>query len=62
VQVLLVNLGHYPVTFRRGDRIAQFVIAPVNRAMVAVETDLDDTERGSGGYGSTGLSQEIKML
>ncbi len=54
VQVLLVNLGAAPVTLARGERIAQMVIAPVTRArLVEVET-LDATERGTGGFGSTG--------
>ena len=54
VQVLLVNLGQAPVTFRRGDRIAQLVVAPVIRAELLVVEHLEDTQRGSGGFGSTG--------
>jgi dUTP pyrophosphatase len=54
LKVLLVNHGDTPVTVRRGDRIAQLVIAPVNHVeIVAVET-LGATERGPGGFGSTG--------
>lgn len=56
VKVLLVNLGDAAVTVQRGDRIAQLVIAPVTAArLVPVET-LDDTARGAGGFGSTGVS------
>jgi len=54
VKVILVNLGREPVTFVRGDRIAQLVIAPVARAVVEVVEDLSDTGRGAGGFGSTG--------
>jgi dUTP pyrophosphatase len=54
VMVLLINLGAAPVTIAQGDRVAQLVIAPVTRAeLVEVET-LPPTERGSGGFGSTG--------
>lgn len=54
VKVILANLGHEPFVVRRGDRIAQLVPAPVVRAEL-VETDaLDETVRGSGGFGSTG--------
>ena len=54
VQVLLVNLGQESVTITRGMRIAQLVIAPVVRAHLSEEGSLDDTVRGSGGFGSTG--------
>ena len=54
VQVVLVNLGQAPVTFARGDRIAQLVIAPVTRATLEVVDDLSSTGRGAGGFGSTG--------
>ena len=54
VKVLLVNLGSAPVTIRRGDRIAQLVVAPVTRVALEEVTTLDDTERGAGGFGSTG--------
>jgi dUTP pyrophosphatase len=54
VKVLLVNLGEQPFTVRRGERIAQFVVATVTRVEL-LETDaLDATSRGSGGFGSTG--------
>ena len=54
VKVVLVNLGQEPAAFARGDRIAQLVIAPVTRATIVVVDDLSATERGAGGFGSTG--------
>ena len=54
VQVILANLGSEPFTVRRGDRIAQLVIAPVVRAEWEEAANLDETERGSAGFGSTG--------
>lgn len=56
VKVILVNLGEEAVTIRRGDRIAQLVVAPVVQAQWAEVADLDDTVRGAGGFGSTGGS------
>ncbi|MCG8418864.1 MAG: dUTP diphosphatase [Proteobacteria bacterium] len=54
VVVLLVNLGTRPVTIEAGQRIAQLVIAPVTRTDVVETTQLPPTERGAGGFGSTG--------
>ncbi|MBN1976479.1 MAG: dUTP diphosphatase [Anaerolineae bacterium] len=54
VRVGLVNLGGAPYTIRRGDRIAQMVVAPVTRVAWRPVASLDDTERGAGGVGSTG--------
>ncbi len=54
VKVLLVNLGAEPVTIRRGERIAQLVVAPVSRVAVVEADELADSERGAGGFGSTG--------
>jgi len=54
VKVILVNLGEEPVVIRRGDRIAQMVIAPVVQASWSEVEDLDETVRGEGGFGSTG--------
>ncbi len=54
IQVLLVNLGNAPVTITRGMRVAQLVVAPVVRAQILEVATLDKTERGSGGFGSTG--------
>jgi len=54
MKVILINLGPEPFVIKRGERIAQMVIAPVTRAeLVQVET-LDATARGAGGFGSTG--------
>ncbi len=54
IKVLAVNLGEEPFEIRHGDRIAQMVIAPVTRADVQVVSDLPDSKRGEGGFGSTG--------
>ena len=53
--VSLVNLGTEPYTIRHGDRVAQAVVAPVVRAAFAVVDSLDETARGEGGFGSTGV-------
>jgi len=54
IGVLLINHGAEPFTIRRGERIAQMVIAPVARAELVAVTELPSTARGSGGFGSTG--------
>lgn len=54
VKVILVNLGEEDFVIRRGERIAQLVIAPVVQAAWAEVETLDDTARGAGGFGSTG--------
>jgi dUTP diphosphatase len=54
IQVLLINLGTEPETITRGMRIAQLIIAPVVRAHILDVASLDETSRGSGGFGSTG--------
>jgi dUTP pyrophosphatase len=54
IKVLLVNLGNAPITIRRGDRIAQLVIAPVARAEVLEVAELEPSSRGGGGFGHTG--------
>ncbi len=54
IQVALINWGHESVTIQRGDRIAQLVVAPVARASFELVETLVDTERGAGGFGSTG--------
>jgi dUTP pyrophosphatase len=54
VKVILANLGTEPFVIARGDRIAQLVPAPVQRATLDEVDRLDDTARGSGGFGSTG--------
>lgn len=55
VKVLLVNLGEEPFVVRRGDRIAQLVVAPVVRAQFVKAEILPSTARGEGGFGSTGV-------
>lgn len=57
--VLLINLDNSPVTLRRGDRIAQLVIAPAPQARFEEVADLDATARGEGGFGSTGISFKL---
>jgi dUTP pyrophosphatase len=55
LKVLLVNLGSEAVSIARGDRIAQFVVAPVTRAVFVETDDLTASDRGAGGFGSTGV-------
>lgn len=54
IGVILANLGAEPFVVRRGDRIAQLVIAPVTRGIFEEVASLDETIRGAGGFGSTG--------
>jgi len=54
IKVILINLGEAPFTVERGTRIAQMVVAPVARADLIEVNDLDETRRGTGGFGSTG--------
>jgi dUTP pyrophosphatase len=54
VQVIVINLGSEPFPIRRGDRIAQLVIAPVVHVTIEEAHDLPETERGDGGFGHTG--------
>ncbi len=54
VKVILANLGDAPFVVARGERIAQLVPAAVQRAVLAEVETLDETARGSGGFGSTG--------
>jgi dUTP pyrophosphatase len=55
--VILANLGTEPFEITRGMRIAQLVLAPVSRAAMQEVSSLDETARGEGGFGSTGLSK-----
>jgi dUTP pyrophosphatase len=55
LKVLLVNLGSEAVSIGRGDRIAQLLVAPVTRASFIESEDLSVSERGEGGFGSTGV-------
>ena len=54
LQVIVLNAGRDPITLRRGDRIAQMVIAPVANARFLEVDALDETARGAGGFGHTG--------
>jgi dUTP pyrophosphatase len=54
VHALLINLSNEPFTLRRGERIAQLVVAPVSRVSLVELEVLDTTARGQGGFGSTG--------
>ncbi len=55
VKVILINMGSDTVTIDRGDRIAQLVVAPVTRVVVAEVEAVGETGRGEGGLGSTGI-------
>ena len=54
IKILLINLGQDPVEITDGMRIAQMVLAPILRPEITHRDTLDETERGSGGFGSTG--------
>ncbi len=54
IKVILVNLGHETVSLSPGERIAQLIIAEVSSAVFTPSRELPDTNRGSGGFGSTG--------
>lgn len=54
IQIILANLGDEPVVIEDGERIAQLVICPVVKAKISLVDELDETERGEGGFGSTG--------
>ena len=56
VNVILANLGTEAVVIRRGDRIAQLVVAPVSHARFTVVVDLPETARAANGFGSTGVA------
>ena len=55
IKIIMINLGSEDFVIRRGDRIAQMVIAPVTHGMFALSDSLDATDRGAGGFGSTGV-------
>jgi dUTP pyrophosphatase len=57
VKVILVNLGAEPFAVTRGMRVAQLVFAPVVRATMHETATLDETARGDGGFGSTGIAK-----
>ena len=55
LKIIMINLGSESFAIRRGDRIAQLVAAPVQLAHFSEVAELDDTARGTGGFGSTGV-------
>lgn len=55
IHVNLINHGREPFVVKRGERIAQMIIAPVVQAVLEPVDTLDETQRGSGGFGSTGV-------
>jgi dUTP pyrophosphatase len=55
IKILLINHGPYNKTFQIGDRIAQAVISKVEKPIIILAQELSSTERGEGGFGSTGL-------
>ncbi|ALE15562.1 Deoxyuridine 5'-triphosphate nucleotidohydrolase [Altererythrobacter epoxidivorans] len=59
LKVLLINHGTEPFPIQRGDRVAQLVLAPVTQAAWEEVDSLDETERGSGGFGSTGGHKKL---
>lgn len=61
VTAILINHGQEPFTIRRGDRIAQMVIAPVTQALLVEAETLGETQRGAGGFGSTGVGGGVAM-
>jgi len=54
VKVLMINLGAEPATIKRGERIAQLIVAPVSQAEFDLDTELPSSSRGKGGFGHTG--------
>ena len=60
IKVILINHGKAPFTIERGMRIAQLLLAPVTRATFDEVENLDQTDRGSGGFGSTGLRTDTQ--
>lgn len=56
IKVALINHSRSVFTINRGDRIAQMIVAPVVQAKLQLVTELDDTVRGSGGFGHTGIA------
>jgi dUTP pyrophosphatase len=55
LKIILINLGTEPFEIKRGDRIAQLVVAPVQIGRMVEVEELDETVRGAGGFGSTGV-------
>lgn len=62
LKVALINLGRYDFIVTPGMRVAQLVVAPVTRCLVEETEALDETQRGAGGFGSTGIAEGIHAL
>ena len=62
MKVILINLGDAPFEIRRGDRVAQLVLAPVVQGSWIEVEALDETARGAGGFGSTGVGSGVVVL
>ena len=60
LKIIVINHGSEEFVFRRGDRVAQLVLAPVTRAAWVEVSSLDETARGAGGFGSTGGVVSLK--
>jgi dUTP pyrophosphatase len=60
LKIIVINHGTEDFVFRRGDRVAQLVLAPVTRAAWVEVSSLDETARGAGGFGSTGGVVSLK--
>ena len=58
IKVILINLGDKDFVINSGDRIAQMVVAPVTQATFQITDSLSETERGTGGFGSTGVASK----
>ena len=56
VKVILINLGKDDFIVNNGDRIAQLIVSPVTQGVFEQTSELDSTERGAGGFGSTGVN------
>ena len=61
IKVILINLGSNTFTIKKGTRIAQMVLSPVIKAKFKEVENLDETDRGSGGFGSTGIRWFMQM-
>lgn len=56
IGIILINFGHYDFVYERGERLAQLVISRVEPVSLSFVESLSDTDRGEGGYGSSGVS------
>lgn len=55
VKIIMANIGNQAITVNHGERLAQLILAPVTQAIFTQESNLSETERGAGGFGSTGV-------